>query len=88
VSDRRCLVCGASLARLRSDARYCSPGCRREASRIRAVLAGRSDGPYSTLGDLAQRRQRRAKPVIVGGPTSAPATLATSGGVTHRRQVP
>jgi hypothetical protein len=61
-AQRRCAVCGASLDGRRRDAVYCSPGCRREQGRIRAVLAGRSDGPYSTLADLAERRQSRAKP--------------------------
>jgi hypothetical protein len=58
----RCLVCGASLAGRHPDARICSASCRREATRFRAVLAGRSDGPYATLVHLARRRSRgRAK---------------------------
>jgi hypothetical protein len=58
---RRCAVCGGSLSGKRKDARFCSAACRREAGRLRAVLSGRSDGPYSALVDLANRRQRRAK---------------------------
>ncbi len=58
------MVCGGSLDGHRRDARYCSAACRREASRVRAVLSGRSDGPYAALADLANRRQRRAKQPI------------------------
>jgi hypothetical protein len=58
---RRCAVCGGSLAGKRRDARFCSPACRREAGRQRAVLRGRRDGPYLTLAHLAERRGRRAK---------------------------
>jgi hypothetical protein len=58
----RCRVCGASMQAKRRDARCCSPACRREAARVRASVAGKSDGPCETLADLAARRQRRAKP--------------------------
>lgn len=60
MNGRRCVVCGGSLRGRRRDARCCSSACRREASRWRTVLAGRNDGPYSTLGQLQNRRQRRA----------------------------
>ena len=33
----RCPICGASLDGLRSDATYCSPACRMEASRLRRL---------------------------------------------------
>lgn len=56
---RRCPVCGASLAGRHTDTRTCSASCRREAARYRAVLSGRRDGPYSTLADLTNRRQKR-----------------------------
>lgn len=58
---RRCLVCGGSLTGRRSDCPTCSPSCRRQASRVRAVLSGRSDGPYSALDQLEKRSRRRAK---------------------------
>ena len=41
-----------------AKARCCSAACRREAGRVRAVLSGRSDGPYSTLADLTAQNQR------------------------------
>lgn len=59
---RCCVVCGRSLIGRRSDCLTCSTGCRREAARLRAVLSGRSDGPYQTVADLLLRRQKRAKP--------------------------
>jgi hypothetical protein len=46
--SRVCPVCCEPLDGHRCDAIYCSPACRREAGRIRAVLAGKADGPYST----------------------------------------
>ena len=36
MTGRACALCGSSLARRRSDARYCSGACRAAASRIRA----------------------------------------------------
>jgi len=58
---RRCPVCGSSLIGRRSDCVTCSPACRREASRLRAVLAGRGDGPYDAVAQLLNRARRRAK---------------------------
>jgi hypothetical protein len=55
---RRCTVCGASLEGGDPRTLTCSPACRREAGRFRAVLAGRGDGPYRTLGELVARRSR------------------------------
>ena len=57
----RCPVCGSSLVGRRSDSVTCSPACRREASRLRAVLAGRGDGPYVAVDQLLGRARRRAK---------------------------
>lgn len=59
--SRVCPVCGESLEGRRADARYCGSVCRREARRVRALLTGRSDGPYRTLREYVNRRQRRAK---------------------------
>jgi hypothetical protein len=58
---RRCVICGGSLEGHRRDALCCSAACRREASRVRAVLSGESDRPYSCLAQLIERRQRHAK---------------------------
>ena len=45
---------------------------------MRVVLSGRSDGPYSALVDLPNRRQRRAKrPHAAQGGTIAPVTFAS-----------
>jgi hypothetical protein len=82
--NRVCPVCGASLEGRKRDAVYCSPGCRREQGRIRAVLTGRSDGPYSSLGDLAERRKRRAKPGILRGPNKWGRVAQTTGPVAPR----
>jgi hypothetical protein len=62
--SRACPVCGASLDGHRCDAVTCSSGCRRELARFRAVQAGKADGPYATVQDLMNRRQRRAKPHV------------------------
>jgi hypothetical protein len=64
--ERRCLMCGASLQKQRRDARCCSARCRRELGRWRAVSAGREDGPYRTLSDLQNRRQRRVCTPLTG----------------------
>ena len=60
--DWRCPICGASLTGRRRDAIVCGPGCRRERARVRALLAGIGAGPYATLDEYTNRRQRRAKP--------------------------
>jgi len=54
--SRACDVCGASLDGRRPDARYCSPGCRREAAREREEAAWRTenaeqDGSTATVDD-------------------------------------
>jgi hypothetical protein len=62
----RCIVCGASLEGRRRHARTCSPSCRREASRLRAVLSGRGDGRMQpspmqgSIGETVQNAPRRA----------------------------
>jgi hypothetical protein len=56
-----CALCGASLARLRADARYCCAAHRAEASRLRRLWAGESVDCYATLADYAKRRQRRTQ---------------------------
>jgi hypothetical protein len=38
--NRVCVVCASALTGGRSDCATCSPACRREASRFRAVLKG------------------------------------------------
>jgi hypothetical protein len=45
---RSCIVCGASLDGMRSDARHCGPPCRAEASRLRGILDGNA-GPYESV---------------------------------------
>jgi hypothetical protein len=61
-----CIVCGRTLAGRHADARTCSAACRREASRFRAVLAGRGDGPYRTLADLNQRARIGVQTAVSG----------------------
>jgi hypothetical protein len=56
----RCRVCGTSLEGRRRQALTYSAACRREASRVRAMLDGRSEGRYATLADLQNRRRNRA----------------------------
>lgn len=68
MSDRpaapACPVCGAALAGRRTDAVYCGPPCRREASRVRRLLAGQADAGYLGLLPYEDRRRRRAKPPL------------------------
>jgi hypothetical protein len=40
VPDRECAVCGVTFIPRRSDAKYCSPGCRKKASRQAGAEAG------------------------------------------------
>lgn len=54
VAERVCVVCGASLSAHRPQARHCSGACRAEASRIRAILAGKYSGPYVSLSSRFQ----------------------------------
>lgn len=58
---RLCPVCGADLAGRRADAIVCGAACRRERSRVRALLAGQGAGPYATLDQYNARACRRAK---------------------------
>lgn len=57
---RHCVVCGASLAGRRSDAVTCGPPCRRERSRLRAVLSGSEADQYESLDAYLDRPRRRA----------------------------
>jgi hypothetical protein len=59
----RCALCGASLGRRRSDARYCSSACRVESWRLRRLLEGRPVGRYATAAD---RMAAYGRPVAVG----------------------
>jgi hypothetical protein len=67
-AERRCPVCGRDLAGHRSDARVCGSSCRRELSRLRALLAGRRDGPYDSVNEYRNRRQKRADPAPIINP--------------------
>ena len=58
---RGCAICGRALDGRRADARYCGPACRREASRLRRLLAGEPVDGYRNLADYLNARQRRAK---------------------------
>lgn len=60
-AKRVCAVCGTNLDGRRADARYCTPSCRREACRIRILLAGIPVEGYRSLSQYVNRRQRRAK---------------------------
>lgn len=58
-SDRVCVVCGASIAGRRSDARHCSGACRAESSRLRAILRGAERADYDSLARRLERRRKR-----------------------------
>jgi hypothetical protein len=64
--ERVCVVCGVSLDGRRSGALHCSPGCRREASRLRAILSGSGSGPYGSVMEKLGVARKRAKPPMGG----------------------
>lgn len=57
---RCCPVCGTSLAGRRSDAVTCGASCRRELSRLRAILRGSDTEPYESVSHYLKRPRRRA----------------------------
>ena len=57
---RVCRVCGCSLEGHRRQAAYCGPPCRREACRLRAILAGRNTAEYPSLAHRERARRKRA----------------------------
>lgn len=57
VAERVCVICGASLAGQRRDARCCSASCRAEASRIRAIINGTYIGAYRSLAERLSKRK-------------------------------
>jgi hypothetical protein len=66
MGERACVICGESLDGRRSDAEVCGAACRRERSRLSALLRGDSDGPYRNLRQYAERPRRRAKRATAG----------------------
>lgn len=56
--ERRCGICGASLAGRRADARSCSAACRAEASRLRRLLAGNPVDGYGSVFERSAARKR------------------------------
>jgi hypothetical protein len=55
---RTCPVCGSPLVGKRSDALYCGPPCRAEASRLRRLQEGWPVDGYRTLGEYRARQRR------------------------------
>jgi hypothetical protein len=62
-ATRVCAICGEALDGRRADARHCGAACRREASRLRRLLAGDPVEGYRSVADYLNGRQRRAKRV-------------------------
>ncbi len=63
---RRCPVCGATLDGRRADAEVGGPVCRRERGRLRALLAGRGNGPYHSVAEYQARRPQREREKTFG----------------------
>lgn len=63
VAPGRCVVCGASLIGRRKDARHCSPPCRADAARLKAILSSSSIKPYLSVADWIEAAQRRSQRV-------------------------
>jgi hypothetical protein len=55
MTARVCLVCGASLAGRRSDAKCCGSSCRSEWSRIAKLLRGDLTGRYRSVAISTHR---------------------------------
>lgn len=56
--ERCCPICGADLEGHRPDALVCGSSCRRERNRLLRLLAGESDGPYRSVAEYLNRRQK------------------------------
>jgi hypothetical protein len=86
---RACIVCGASLAGRRRQARCCSGACRAEAARLRGILSGSGSGAYrSVAGRLAARRKRTSRllePVRSTAPIEMPRRRDNAPGPDTRR---
>ena len=61
MSERVCVLCGGPLDGQRAQARHCGPACRREAARLRALLAGQEVNGYRCLTDYLASPHKRAK---------------------------
>jgi hypothetical protein len=61
--ERVCVVCGGSMVGKRSDALHCSPPCRAEAGRLRAILKGAPGQRYRSVEERLEARQRRTQRV-------------------------
>jgi hypothetical protein len=64
-ADRPCVLCGAPLIDHRPDARHCSPACRVESHRIRAILSGSYSGPYRSVKERLDAAQKAYKNALV-----------------------
>lgn len=62
-AERSCVVCGASLVGHRQDARHCSPPCRADGARPRAILSANSTKSYLSVAEWIERREKRAQRV-------------------------
>jgi len=61
---RRCPMCGQDMTGRSPEAEVCGPSCRRERSRLLALISGRGAGPYPTVAAyLSRTRRPRAEAV-------------------------
>ena len=61
MSDRLCALCGVPLNGQRPHAVYCGDAHRREAARLRALLAGQTVDGYQFLAAYLAAPHKRAK---------------------------
>lgn len=54
----RCVICEASLAGRRRDATTCGSACRRERSRLRALLSGKAAGGFESVNAYLDHHYR------------------------------
>jgi hypothetical protein len=57
-------VCGGSMAGRRAHALTCSDACRKEAERLRAILAGEAAAPYPSIRARLSARGRRSASLL------------------------
>jgi hypothetical protein len=62
-----CALCAASLDGLRPDARFCSPACRVEAGRIRAILSPSNHEAWASLRSRLEAAQKASEGLLAGG---------------------
>ena len=73
-----CVVCGISLEGRSPQARHCSPACRVEGHRFKAILNGDSCSPYKSIKERIEAAQRGVQNALSGNEGDSPASDAAA----------